>query len=66
MIQLPKIVTAETKRDNMVALRLTAEEKNKLISVSKALNLSYTDLFVYCLEFLDSLTAKALKDHEQK
>ena len=53
------------KRETKITLRLTAEEKNKLISVSNALNLSYTDLFVYCLDFLGSLTEKALKSQNE-
>ena len=61
---MPKNTNNE-RRDNMIAIRLTAEEKNKLISVSKALNLSYTDLFIYCLNFLEPLTLKALKGENE-
>ena len=52
---MPKKISIEEKRESMITLRLTAEEKEKLILISKALNLSYTDLFVYTLEFIDSL-----------
>ena len=63
---MPKKINNESLRNNMIALRLTAEEKNKLVLVSKALNLSYTDLFVYCLDFLSNLSQKALKSQNEE
>lgn len=61
---MSKNITVE-RRDNMITIRLTAEEKNNLIFVSKALNLSYTDLFVYCLNFLQPLTQNVLKSENK-
>ena len=62
---MPKIISSEMKRENMVTLRLTAEEKKRLISVSKALNLSYTEIFTYSLDFLESVTEKLSKSQNE-
>ena len=62
---MPKIISNELRRENMVTLRLTAEEKKRLIAVSKALNLSYTEIFTYSLDFLESVTEKLSKSQNE-
>ena len=51
----------EIKRDKNINIRLTESEKNQLIRVSNRLNLSYSELFIRCLNFIDNLTNETNK-----
>ena len=54
--------TKDIKRDNMITLRLTDEEKEILKNVSESLKLSYTDIFIKVLSFIYEINKNSIEN----
>lgn len=54
--------TKDIKRDNMITLRLTNEEKEMLKNVSESLKLSYTDIFIKILSFIYDINKNSIEN----
>lgn len=58
--------TKDIKRDNMITLRLTDEEKEILKNVSESLKLSYTDIFIKVLSFIYEINKNSIENKINK
>jgi antitoxin component of RelBE/YafQ-DinJ toxin-antitoxin module len=59
---MPRIIDNENERKNInVQIRISKNEKEKLDSVCKALNLTYTEFFLTSIDNLSSYLQKTIK-----
>lgn len=57
---MPKIIDNENERKNInVQIRISKLEKEKLDSICKALNLTYTEFFLLSIDNLSSYLVKS-------